>query len=196
MKRHLNTLYVTTEGAYVRKDGANIVVEVERAERVRVPVHMLGSLVCFGRVSVSPPLMGFCAEKGVTVTYLSEHGRFLARVEGPVTGNVLLRHDQHLCSESSSAAIAIVRGIVAAKTANQRAVLQRALRDHGASIADDDRAALDAAVVRLLDIARRTLKPADIDGLRGLEGEAGQVYFSVFGTMLRTGDENIRFAGR
>jgi CRISPR-associated protein Cas1 len=196
MKRHLNTLYVTTEGAYVRKDGANIVVEVERAERVRVPVHMLGSLVCFGRVSVSPPLMGFCAEKGVTITYLSEHGRFLARVEGPVTGNVLLRHDQHLCSESSAAAIAIVRGIVAAKTANQRAVLQRALRDHGASIAEDDRAALDAAVVRLLDIARRTLKPADIDGLRGLEGEAGQVYFSVFGTMLRVGDENIRFAGR
>jgi CRISPR-associated protein Cas1 len=150
MKRHLNTLYVTTEGSYVRKDGANIVVEADRAERVRVPVHMLGSLVCFGRVSVSPPVMGFCAEEGVTITFLSQNGRFLARVEGPVAGNVLLRHDQHLCSESSSAAVMIVRGIIAAKTANQRAVLQRALRDHGAGMADEDRVALDAAVARLL----------------------------------------------
>lgn len=56
--------------------------------------------------------------------------------------------------------------------------------------------ALDSAVTRLLDIARRTLKPADIDGLRGLEGEAGHVYFGVFGKMLRTSEENIRFNGR
>jgi CRISPR-associated protein Cas1 len=196
VKRHLNTLYVTTEDAYVRKDGASIVVEVDRAERVRVPVHMLGGLVCFGRVSVSLPVIGFCAEQGVTITYLSQNGRFLARVEGPVAGNVLLRHDQHMCLENSAVAVAIVRGIVAAKSANQRAVLQRALRDHGPSMPDEDRAALDAAVVRLLDIARRTLKPADIDGLRGLEGEAGQVYFGVFGRMLRTNSEYVRFEGR
>lgn len=117
MKRHLNTLYVTTEGAYVHKDGTNIVVEADGVERARVPVHVLGGMVCFGRVSVSSPVMGFCAEEGVTITYLSQHGRFLARVEGPVAGNVLLRHDQHLCSENSSTATAIVRGIVAAKTA-------------------------------------------------------------------------------
>jgi CRISPR-associated protein Cas1 len=196
MKRYLNTLYVTTDGAYVRKDGANIVVELDGAERARVPVHMLGSLVCFGRISLSPPVMGFCAEEGITITYLSQNGRFLARVEGPVAGNVLLRHQQHLCSECSSTAVAIVRGIVAAKTANQRAILQRALRDHGASMGDEDRGALDMAVDRLLDIARRTLKPADIDGLRGLEGEAGHVYFGVFGKMLRTHDDTIRFCGR
>src|SRR5438876_9437568 len=119
MKRHLNTLYVTTERAYVRKDGANIVVEADRIERVRVPVHLLGGVVCFGQVSVSPPVMGFCAEEGVTITFLSPNGRFLARVQGPLAGNVLLRHDQHLCSENSPAAIHIVRGIVAEKTANQ-----------------------------------------------------------------------------
>lgn len=196
MKRHLNTLYVTTDGAYVHKDGSNIVVDADHTERARVPVHMLSSVVCFGRVSVSPPVMGFCAEQGVTITYLSSNGRFLARVEGPVAGNVLLRHDQHLCTENSSTATTIVRGIVAAKTANQRAVLQRALRDHGESMPDEDRAALDNAVTRLLDIARRTLKPADIDGLRGLEGEAGHVYFGVFGRMLRTSDEKIHFNGR
>lgn len=196
MKRHLNTLYVTTEGAYVRKDGANIVVEVDHAERVRVPVHMLGGLVCFGQVSMSPAVMGFCAEEGVTISFLSQNGQFLARVEGPVTGNVLLRHSQHLCAENSPSAIAIVRGIVAAKTANQRAVVQRALRDHGAAMTPEYRTALDAAVSRLLDIARRTLRHADIDGLRGLEGEAGQVYFGVFGRMLRANGDKIRFEGR
>jgi CRISPR-associated protein Cas1 len=196
MKRHLNTLYVTTDGAYVRKDGANIVVEANGAERARVPVHMLGGLVCFGRISLSVSVMGFCSEEGVTITYLSQNGRFLARVEGPIGGNVLLRHKQHLCSEHSPDAVAIVRGIVAAKTANQRAILQRALRDHGASLADEDRVALGVAADRLLDITRRTLKPIDIDGLRGLEGEAGHVYFDVFGKMLRTNEDSIYFNGR
>ena len=94
------------------------------------------------------------------------------------------------------AVVAIVRGLIAAKTLNQRAVLQRALRDHGAGMADRDRVALLAAVDRLLDIVRRTLKPEDVDGLRGLEGEAGHVYFGVFGKMLRTDSDNIRFKGR
>src|SRR5919206_2053586 len=95
MRRHLNTLYVTTDGAYVRKDGANVVVEVDGAERMRVPVHMLGAVVAFGRVGLSPALMGHCLEEGVAITHLSENGRFLARVEGPVSGNVLLRREQY-----------------------------------------------------------------------------------------------------
>jgi CRISPR-associated protein Cas1 len=89
VKRHLNTLYVTTQGAYLNKDGANVVVSIEGAERARVPIHTLGGLVGFGRVTLSPPLLGFCAEEGVTVSFLSEHGKFLARLEGPVSGNVL-----------------------------------------------------------------------------------------------------------
>jgi CRISP-associated protein Cas1 len=90
MRRHLNTLYVTTQRAWVHKDGANLVVSVEGTEKGRMPAHLLGGVVCFGRVSVSPPLLGFCAAEGICVTHLSEHGRFLARVEGPASGNVLL----------------------------------------------------------------------------------------------------------
>jgi CRISPR-associated protein Cas1 len=88
VRRHLNTLYVTSEGAWLSKDGANVVASVDKAELGRVPIHMLGGIVCFGRVGMSPPLMGFCAEQGVCVSFLSENGRFLARVEGPVSGNV------------------------------------------------------------------------------------------------------------
>lgn len=82
MRRQLNTLYATTDGAWLRKDGANIVLEVERQERARVPVHMLESLVCIGRVAISPQLMGFCSEQGISISYLTSQGRFLARVEG------------------------------------------------------------------------------------------------------------------
>jgi CRISPR-associated protein Cas1 len=90
VRRHLNTVFVTSSGAYVRKDGANIVVEVDNVERLRAPGHLVGGVVAFGRVNFSSALMGWCLEQGVTITHLSENGRFLARVEGAVSGNVLL----------------------------------------------------------------------------------------------------------
>jgi CRISPR-associated protein Cas1 len=101
VKRHLNTLYVTSQGAYLSKDGANVVVAIDGAERARVPIHTLGGLVGFGRVTLTPPLLGFCAEAGVAVTFLSEHGKFLARVGGPVSGTC--------CCGASSTAVATTR---------------------------------------------------------------------------------------
>ena len=91
MKRHLNTLYVTTQGAYLGKKGETVRVRVEGENRLRVPIHMLGSIVCFGQVSCSPALLGLCCEHGVHVAFLTENGRFFGRVEGPASGNVLLR---------------------------------------------------------------------------------------------------------
>jgi CRISPR-associated protein Cas1 len=131
MRRHLNTLYVTTQGAYLSKDGANVVVAIEGAERARVPIHTLGGVVGFGRVTLSPPLLGFCAEEGVAVTFLSEQGKFLARIEGPVSGNVLLRREQYRRTDNPEGCAAIVRSLVIGKALNQRAVIRRALRDHG-----------------------------------------------------------------
>src|ERR1039457_369992 len=95
MKQLLNTLYITTQGAYLAKDGETVLVRVEEESRLRVPIHTLASIVCFGRVSCSPALMGLCAESGVALSFLTENGRFLARVEGPVSGNVLLRREQY-----------------------------------------------------------------------------------------------------
>jgi len=95
MKRHLNTLFVTTQGAYLAKEGETAVVKVDREVRLRIPIHTIGGIVCFGNVGCSPFLMGFCAERDVAISFLSEHGRFLARVQGPVSGNVLLRREQY-----------------------------------------------------------------------------------------------------
>src|SRR6185437_15187637 len=95
MKHLLNTLYVTTQGAYLSKDGESVLVRVEKETKLRVPIHTLGGIVCFGRVGLSPPLMALCGERGVCISLLSEHGRFLARVNGYTSGNVLLRREQY-----------------------------------------------------------------------------------------------------
>ena len=163
MRRHLNTLYVTTQGAWLNKDGENVVVSVENQERGRVPLHTIGGIVGFGRVLVSPPLLGACMSAGISVQYLTEEGRFLARVEGPVSGNVHLRRTQYRWADEASRQVSIVKSIVAGKILNQRAVLARGLRDHGDSTPDAIRTQLTAAVERLGGIARRLEKSLDVD---------------------------------
>ena len=107
MKRHQNTLYVTTQGAYLAKDGEAVAVRVGEEVRLRVPIHTLGGIVCFGQVGASPFLLGFCGERGVAVAFLTENGRFLARVQGPVSGNVLLRREQYRRADDEVATAAI-----------------------------------------------------------------------------------------
>jgi CRISP-associated protein Cas1 len=196
MRRHLNTLYVTTQGAWLNKDGANIVVSVDGAEKGRMPAHLLGGVVCFGRVAVSSPLLGFCAEAGICVTHLSEHGRFLARVEGPVSGNVLLRREQYRRTDDPPATAVLAAAFVAGKTLNQRTVLLRALRDHAEALEVDEGAALRAAEARLFDIARRTMKPQPVEAVRGLEGEAAQAYCGAFDHLIRAQKDVFGFVGR
>ena len=194
MKKLLNTLYVTTEGASLRKDGENLVAEVDGAERARVPLHMLASVVVFGAIFVSPPLIQACARAGITIVLLDRAGRFQARVEGPVSGNVLLRREQYRVSDTPDD---IVRSIVSGKIANQRTVLQRTLRDHGHELAADRREAIEAAVLRLGMILQRVgLSEDGAEVLRGAEGEAGRIYFGVFNDLIRVPDADIVFRGR
>lgn len=196
MRRQLNTLYVTTEGAWLKKDGANIVMEVEGAERGRLPAHMLESLVCIGRVLVSPPLLGYCVEQGISVCYLTTNGKFLARVEGPVSGNVLLRREQYRRSDDRQGCVAIVRNGLLGKIHNQRVVVSRALRDHGDGMEETAREALTHARMRLRRITDRLLLEADLEVLRGLEGEAAQAYFGVFDHLIRVDGPAMRFNTR
>jgi CRISPR-associated protein Cas1 len=194
LKKLLNTLYVTTEGASLRKDGENLVAEVESAERSRVPLHMLGSLVVFGAVYISPALTTACAAAGITIVLLDRFGRFQARIEGPVTGNVLLRRAQYRASDSPEE---IVRSLLLGKVSNQRAVLMRALRDYGEELSEDARTRISEVVGRLANILRRiSLSALTLDTMRGAEGEAGNLYFSVFDSLIRSEYAELRFRGR
>jgi CRISPR-associated protein Cas1 len=194
MKKLLNTVYVTSENASLRKDGENLVASVDGAERSRVPLHMLMSVVTFGAILVSPALIGACAQAGITIVLLDRNGRFQARVEGPVSGNVLLRRQQYRISE---APVAIVRSILIGKIANQRAVLMRAIRDYGETSPPDAAQALKRAVERLAVVLRRVeFANENLDALRGSEGEAAQVYFSVFDRLIRSDEPQMRWVGR
>ena len=190
MKKHLNTLYVTTQNAYLNKEGQSVVVNVEKETRLRVPVHTLDGIVCFGAVSMSPFLMHHCAESNVAVSFLSQYGKFLARIQGPVSGNVLLRREQYRVADQPEAAAAIARNMLIGKLANARAVLRRALRDHG----END--GLKKAESRLTQYLQRLEKPLPIDELRGNEGEAAASYFAAFPQLITVGDEAFAFTGR
>lgn len=193
MKKYLNTLFVTTQGAYLNKDGEAVVVSVEREERLRIPVHTLGGVVCFGNVMVSPFLMHHCAENSVLITFLSEYGKFLARVEGPVSGNVLLRREQYRRTENADASLALAKTVVQGKIANARAVLQRASRDHQEKPGMD---ALDGAVRRLERLLPRARLAVDLADLRAIEGDAGKTYFGVFDHLITAQKESFAFHGR
>lgn len=194
MRRQLNTLYATTEGAWLHKEGANIVMQVDKQVHARLPAHMLESLVCIGRVAISPQLMNFCSEQGIRICYLTPQGRFLARVEGPVSGNVLLRREQYRRTDNPGHCADIVRHLLIGKVHNQRAVLARGWRDHGDKLTDA--LAFQHALKRLKRIPYRLLIESDVDVLRGLEGEAAQSYFGVFNQLIRTESPLLRFGGR
>ena len=193
MKKLLNTLYVTTQGAYLCHEGEAVLVRVEKETKLRVPIHTLGGIVCFGQVSCSPPLMGLCGESDVAISFLSEHGHFFARVQGPVSGNVLLRREQYRRAEKPEAAARIAAAIVTAKIANCRTVLQRGARDHGD---DESREPLEKAIRRLGSILQDLDRERPADVLRGMEGDSANVYFGVFDRLITAQKEDFFFRGR
>lgn len=193
MKKYLNTLYVTTQNAYLYKEGEAVVVMVEQEDRLRIPVHTLDGIVCFGAVSVSPFLMHHCAENDVAISFLSENGRFLARVQGPVAGNVLLRREQYRRADDKDGAVLIARHILVGKLVNARAVIRRALRDHSENT---DEGALQYAEKRLTQFLQRLSQSKSIDELRGIEGESAATYFSVFQKMITAQGDTFCFNGR
>lgn len=181
-----NVIYIQTQNAWVHKDNENLVLKVGDELKARVPIHKLQGLVCFGQVSISPYLMAHCAENGVTITYLNQFGKFLARVEGPVSGNVLLRRTQHLAGADPNQSVAIARTVLVGKIYNQRAVLRRYLRDYGDQ--SDAQAELAVAEKRLSRCLEQLNDCQSIDKLMGREGEAAQVYFGVFQHLIRQSD--------
>ena len=193
MKKHLNTLFVTTQGAYLAKEGESVIVRVEKETRLRIPVHTLGGIVCFGNVGCSPFLMGFCAERDVAISFLSEYGRFLARVQGPVSGNVLLRREQYRRADDMTFSAQMARSVLTGKLANCRTVLQRALRDHSDKLDADKVSQVSKQISYSL---RRLQEDVPLNSMRGIEGDAAHVYFKVFDHLITSQKQDFFFQDR
>lgn len=190
MKKLLNTLYVTLQGAYLAKDGETVLVRLEHEDRLRVPIHTLSGIACFGQVSCSPPLLGFCAENGVGVSLFSEHGKFLARVQGPVNGNVLVRRAQYRLADDGAGSTFVAGAVVQAKIANCRVVLLRAARERGG-----DRE-IEEAAGRLSRVLEAVPTAQSVDSVRGCEGDAARMYFSIFDRLINVSKEAFFFRER
>jgi CRISPR-associated protein Cas1 len=191
MKHHLNTLFVTTDGAYLAKDGQAVLVRADKKVLLRVPLHNLDGIVCFGRVGISTALMAVCAENGVRISMLTPYGKFVAAIVGFQPGNVLLRRRQYRVADDEPQAAAIAANIVAAKMANCRSVLLRAGRDNPAGV--EALAPVAKRLAHQIDFARTC---RSLDELRGMEGDAAGSYFGVFQRLINVPDEAFRFGGR
>lgn len=192
MKKHLNTLYITSDDAYLHKDHETFVVEINKEKVFQAPVHSIENIVCFGFKAISPALMAFCAENNVGVSYLSEYGRFLARVQGAQHGNVLLRKAQYAMADDEQKSLAISRPIIAAKITNCRALLLRHQRNHPELAS----AELDAAVSSLGHRLSDVQQALSLDELRGYEGECAGSYFGVLSLLITSQQEDFRFSLR
>lgn len=178
----LNTLYVTLPDSHLRLDNDTVRLMVGDETRMRVPLHHLGAVVCFGPVSVSVPLMHQLADEGIALVLLDANGRFKARLEGATGGNVLLRQAQHRLAGDGEFALALARRIVAGKLRNQRHVLLRGARD---ARLPDDASALVRAAKALAASLRALPGAASLDAVRGVEGEAARTYFAAMPCLVR-----------
>jgi len=176
LKKIKNSLYITRQGAYLHKERETLVIEVEKEKVMQVPIHAIQSIYCFGNVMVSPFLIGFCSENGVYLAFFTQYGRFLGRLQGKQTGNVLLRKAQYRKSEKEPEKIA--RNIIAAKIHNSRSVLHRHLRNHGKN------SSVQQVIIQISSALQRLKSANNLDLIRGIEGEAASFYFSIFNELI------------
>lgn len=193
MHQLLNTLYITTEGAYLHLDHDTLKVEIEKETKLQVPIHHLGGIVCFGNIMVSPAAMARCAEDGRFMVLLDRNGRFKARVEGPVSGNVLLRSAQHEAMRDKTLTLNIAKNMVAGKIQNSRQITLRGARE---TQDEDNGHILKKTSDALANALSRLPYCEDLDQVRGIEGESARAYFSSFDCMVLEAREDFRLDGR
>ena len=193
MKKLLNTVYVNSPDRYLSLDGENLVISQDGTEIGRVPLHNIERIMTFSHAGASPALMGKCAKNGIELVFMSRNGHFIARVEGEVKGNVLLRRQQYRIADNEKGSLEIARNIISAKLFNSRWVLERMIRDHGARI---DTELFGKKSEFLNNSIKQVRNCGDMDSLHGIEGEAASVYFSLFNDMILQQKDDFRFDTR
>ena len=190
MRKLLNTLYVTTPESYLSKDGLNVVVSVNQKEIFRIPIVNIEGIVTFGYMGASPGLMKLCADNNVSLCFVSPHGKFIGRFQGPIKGNVLLRTKQWNLAQDETFALEVSKLFVAGKIQNYRNILARFLRDNG----NDD--SVKEVVAQLKYCKQKAFVARHLNELRGIEGEAANRYFEVFHRLILHQKDDFVFTGR
>ncbi len=193
MRKLLNTLYITSEDLFLSYSNENVLVNRGSEVLTRLPLLNLEGIICFSYAGATPALMGECAKRGIQLSFLTPNGRFLARINGMTQGNVLLRREQYRIADDEARSCLLARNMICGKLFNSRWVLERALRDHALRI---DQARVKAVSEQLQRLGRQARTIAELDSLRGLEGEAAARYFSVLDEMILSQKESFKFGDR
>lgn len=193
MEPILNTLFVMTQGAYLRLDHDTVKVEVEKVVKIQVPLMHLSGIVLFGDVLISPFFMHKCAEEGRSVVFLGRGGRFKARLVGPTSGNILLRKAQYEMADDENRLTRICRNIVAGKAQNCRSVVMRSAREDASG---ENSQRLKNTASSLAATIRAIEETKGVHEIRGFEGIAAKSYFETFDLMIKANRESFIFANR
>ena len=189
MKKLLNNLYVTTDGSYVHKERETLIIEQEGEKVFQLPFHSIQNMFCFGNIMVSPALMAACGEKGIGISFFTGYGKFQSHVQGPQSGNVLLRRAQYREADDSPQILA--RLFIAAKLVNCRNIVMKHQRNHG----QDEK--LEKLAKYLADNLKRLERSNDVDQMRGIEGDSAASYFACFNNLIVEDlRESFPFSGR
>lgn len=193
MKKLLNTLYVTTPESYLALDGETVIVRRNEESLIRVPLHNLEGIIAFGYAGASPALMGACAKNCISLCFMTPNGRFLARVTGETRGNVTLRKTQYRISDNEQLSVVIAKHFIIGKAYNSKWVIERAIRDHSIAVNTEH---LKNVSIYLTETLREIDKANDLQQLRGLEGKAASLYFSVFDNLILQQKSYFKWEGR
>lgn len=193
MRKLLNTLYITSEDAYLSLDGENVVVNRDKQEIARFPLHNLSGILCFSYAGASPALMGACAKRGIALSFCALSGRFLARTVGEENGNVLLRREQYRIADDPRRSCRIARSMILGKLYNARWIVERTRRDHPDRVDPERFAGVSKTLQELLPLVS---EESSLESLRGLEGTGATAYFSIFEDMILRDKETFFFRGR
>ena len=193
MRKLLNTLYVTTPDAYIALEGETVLVKKDEDTLIRVPLHNLEGIITFGYTGASPALMGACAKRNIALCFMTAHGRFQARVTGESRGNVTLRKTQYRLSDSEAESTAIAKNFIIGKVYNAKWIIERALRDHAVRVDVDT---LKGVSVALTDTLKGIEDVTGLEQLRGIEGSAASLYFSVFDSLILQQEDDFYWQGR
>lgn len=193
MRHLLNTLFVTSEDAYLSLDGENVVVSREKQEIGRFPLHNLCGIIAFTYAGASPAFMGACVKRNISLTFCSPGGRFLARASGIINGNILLRRKQYRVADDVTESCKIARHMIFGKLYNSKWSIERTKRDHKIRIDEDKFDKISGEISALLP---EILEMTSLDSLRGVEGAGSTLYFNVFDDMILQKKEIFYFHNR
>lgn len=193
MKRLLNNLYVLTPDSHLSVQNEAVVVTVGSVEKIRIPAHGVESIFCFGNTTVTTPLIAFCGQHGISLSFFSEYGRFYGRISGPVHGNIFLRRRQFAALDDPVFTQRLVRSFLLGKLASSKEILLRARREQPLATSQE---ALLAATQKIAGIALQMSDCNSINSLRGLEGAAAAVYFDAFPHMIKSASPELTFSNR